>query len=522
MNVENKDSQTTEDKGSTVTHVIGRREANARPFVEALKKGRLNIGKFAMGAAIGLAIANIPIIKDSVVMLSKNASEMTAMAQTNIPATVENISWVDLPQSPFFQAGYLEDGTFEPEMLFERWHSAGIDVEEFPELIELGRFSAPTIMGTDDPMTVERMKEEAVLANEMMMQNWPQAATLLSNKQWLDQHQYTEIDEQTRRQIDDLILYLHEDMQMDEVSGPGNYIDVEGVEHAREIVEMAMRQTGLKSLTLSSPIARNPWHMGNAGNKLIEINDILRDKTGWDGAVLGLGGRVDWVLERPGEMREGTMNYLLKMEDGLSPLKITSGFGAAPHEFWHAFELVMGRKALVSYTGGTVLAQLDGVKGLYVWEGGIPEEVEEKSKVMRIRKHHDAVLTLIDGYEQISSSTPEWMALRELADKKHDKDNGYFLWAEEIMASAFTAQIYKWDVSSIGEPSMHEAKEHEPIFEAVFRAADSMELTKRPTPTLINVKHWAGMVEIFTPSTTITSEDLGGDIMEPSKQPRPR
>lgn len=468
----------------------------------------MSVGRLAVAGAIGVGLSNIPIIKEPAVALGKNAAEVAVMMSTNISATVEDIYWVDLPQSPIFEAGYHEDGSFDPEMLFERWYSAGIDLEDFELFVELGKISAPTIMGTKDPKMVQGMVEDAQKVNAFIEERYPRAVALLSDPDWIEQHQHVDLVEPVRNYLDNLVMTLYQDMEMDEVSGPGKYVDIQGEAHARELAQEAMRETGLRSLRFSSLVARDPWYMGNAAEKLIELNEKLRRKTGWEGAVLGLGGRVDWSLSRPSEMVNGTTKYLLKKEPGHSQLLISSGFGAAPHEFWHALEVVAGRKSLVSHTGRTILSQFDDIR-IQVWDENGSHEIDKEERQMLVKNHHDTVLSIIDGYQEIVSSTPEWMELRELAETDPDiGGTGYFLRAEEVMASAFTSQIYKWDISSPGEPSMYEAEEHEEVFEAVFRAADSMELTKRANPSLINVSSWGKVADLLRPSVAITGETL--------------
>lgn len=483
--------------GKSTTYIIGNRPKAARPINRLLKKASFPINCLVFGAGLALATLYSPV--------GDRIADKINEIRTDIPATPQSISWVELEQTPFMKAGWHE-GTYNLRLMLERWHAAGIPLEDFNEVIRLGRASAPMIMGTDDPNMVQRQQRLAREANRELRERWPQAYEKLSDKSWLEQnYQYVELDAETEAYFEEVIYALATEMELDEVTGDQDFLDIEDAQQARKLVEEAMEKTGLRSLRITSPVAYDPYFMGNAAYKLIQANEQLQQRTGWEGGVLGLGGRVDLVLTQPANASGSTTHLLLRNKD-TSQLTITSGFSSIHHEFWHAFEIVAGRKALVPITGGTIMAQIEALQRGFAWD--TPPDIEIQS--IRVRNYHEVVDAIILANENIKKLSPEWIDLRQRAQDELNTPGDYWLSGQELLASAFTAQIYKYDRNSAGEPGMEDAEKHAPYFDAVFEHAAAMNLTARPqTRSRLNLADWTN--GLFRPTTTLTSESLQHD-----------
>lgn len=423
-----------------------------------------------VGAALGLAAMSGPLSHD--LEGWKLSQQYDAGNTARIEATIAYIHWIDLPQSPFIAAGWTEHGEFSNAYMMERWWAAGVPSSDFNELIMLGRASAPTIMGTRDAAMEAVLAGNARRTNQEMATRWPEAAKRLADPQWLAEHTYVETDEATAQLIDGLEMAIIEEAAIDAVNGNEDYIEVETQAEARAMIERAMEETGLRSLRLSSPWARDPQVMANVAYKLIQSNNELRERTGWDGEVLGLGGRVDMVFAQGGEKFSGATAVPDRIKAGYSRLNITTTFKALPHEWYHGLDYVMAREVLVWGHGSTLAHDLQEMG-----RGWGPDLVLHR---------HGALMDVVEhARTHLQELAPEWKLLRATARQR--LDNPYFEDDAEMMAFAFEAQIRKWETSSMGDPSMDEAERQAPLFDAIFQEAAVLDLTSRAK---INTGAW--------------------------------
>lgn len=453
---------------TTYVEAVGTRPW-AKRALSKVYKGFVNL---SAGAIVGLVALSGPVAHDATGMIRSHVTEGGSSAK--IEATAENIHWLDLPKSPLIEAGWTEHGEFSNVFLMERWWAAGIPAQDFDELLLLGRATAPVIMGTVDPAMEQEFMIKAAQAVEEMASRWPEAIRKLSDPQWLADHTYIETDEHTSRLIEEFEAAIIQEVAIDAVNGNDDYIDVETHEEAKRLMERAMHETGLRSFRMSSPWARDPYVMANVAYKLIQSNEQLRARTGWEGGVLGLGGRVDLVLATGGPEYHGAASAPIKRRDGTSNLWVIANFDTLPHEWFHALDFVIGREVLMWSHGGPLndsLQYADQKWGSYVLH------------------RHGALLEAVNhARKELPKVAPDWAQARKaMLDRSGDD---YWKDHAEMMAFAFTGQIYKWETTSFREPSMHEADLQSPMFDAIFEEAGKLNLTMRLSPTKIDPSSW--------------------------------
>ena len=458
--------------GHLRVEAVGTRPWGGRALKKALdilRPGRA-LTSMTAGAALGLAVMSGPLSHD--IEGWQLSQQYDGSNTARIEATTADIRWVDLPQSPFIAAGWTEHGEFSNAYMMERWWAAGVPSSDFNELIMLGRASAPTIMGTRDAAMEAVLAGNARRTNQEMAARWPEAAKRLADPQWLVAHTYVETDDATAQIIDELEMAIIEEAAIDAVNGNEDYIEVETRAEAQAWVERAMEETGLRSLRLSSPWARDPQVMANVAYKLIQSNNELRARTGWEGGVLGLGGRVDMVFAQFSGEADGAASVPDKIKAGHSRLTVTSTFKALPHEWYHELDYVMAREVLTWGHGGTLTQSL--------------QDMARNWGPDLVLHRHGALMDVVEyARTHLQELAPEWKLLRATARQR--LDNPYFEDDTEMMAFAFEAQIRKWETTSMGDPSMDEAERQAPLFDAIFQEAAVLDLTSRAK---INTGAW--------------------------------
>lgn len=453
-----------------------------RPWAKrALSKVYKGLVTLSAGAIVGLVALSGPVAHDAAGMIRNYTTDGGSTAK--IEATKENIHWLAMPKSPLMEAGWTEHGEFSNSFLMERWWAAGIPAQDFDELLRLGRATAPVIMGTSDQAMEQAFIAKATQAVEEMANRWPEATRLLSDPQWLAEHTYIEPDEATTRTIEEFEAAIIQEVAIDAVNGNDDYVDVESHEQAYKLMERAMRETGLRSLRVSAPWARDPYVMANVAYKLIQANEQLQARTGWTGGVLGLGGRVDLVLATGGQDYYGVTSTPAKRQDGVSNLLMIANFETLPHEWFHALDFIIGREVLLWSLGGPLNDSLqftDQKWGSYVLH------------------RHGALLDAVNhARKELPKVAPGWAHARLVKFQR----SGDIYWDDdaEMMAFAFTGQIYKWETTSFREPSMHEADLQSPMFDKIFEEAGKLNLTMRLNPTKVNPSSWNVSWQSSTP-----------------------
>lgn len=432
-------------------------------------------------AVVGLVALSGPVAHDAAGMIRNHVTDGGSTAK--IEATMENIHWLSLPKSPLIEAGWTEHGEFSNAFLMERWWAAGIPTKDFDELFRFGRATAPVIMGTADPAMEQEFIAKATQAVKEMAKRWPDATRLLSDPQWLAEHTYIEPDEHTTRIIEEFEAAIIQEVAIDAVNGNDDYVDVESHAQANRLMERAMQETGLRSFRMSSPWARDPYVMANVAYKLIQANEQLQARTGWAGGVLGLGGRVDLVLATGGQDYYGATSTPGKRQEGVSNLLMIANFETLPHEWFHALDFVIGREVLM-------------------WSHGVPlndslQFTDQKWGSYVLHRHGALLEAVNHARKELPKVAPDWAQAR--LTKFQSSGDDYWNDDAEMMAFAFTGQIYKWETTSSREPSMHEADLQSPMFDAIFEEAGKLNLTMRLNPTKVNLSSWKVTRQSSTP-----------------------
>lgn len=110
-------------------------------------------------------------------MLEKSGLKDELHAYRNPVAAVESapqlIQWVQLPSSPFLEAGRQPDGTISIHHMLHAWNDAGLSHALVPSVIQRVNLLRPTLLGRADPVLELQLQTEAAKAARELADRHP-------------------------------------------------------------------------------------------------------------------------------------------------------------------------------------------------------------------------------------------------------------------------------------------------------------------------------------------------------------
>ena len=232
---------------------------------------------------------------------------------------------------------------------------------------------------------------------------------------------------------------------------------------------------GLRSLQLSL-LAGHTSHVGmDVAHFLEDGNHQLQQRLKWEGAVMGLGGRVDVVLDRgmPGDYYAVTHSGLVyNREVAQRPQVIIQGQpNSYFHELGHALDIVMARQAYQFNARANTLTQSMEDLETSFW----PD-----LKIRRDTTMEPILERVLDG---LVSRAPDWQ--KALERQALDSGKDYWTRRQEALAFALAGQLGVLDPQEPWRaPSAKEADAQAPVFDRFFADLKPLNLGARAGETL--------------------------------------
>lgn len=256
-------------------------------------------------------------------------------------------------------------------------------------------------------------------------------------------------------------------------------------EAARQRLQAAVDTTGLAQLRISPALVDSPERADALAKRLVGIQDVLSERLGVTGPLLGLAGRVKLELSLPTEL--DTHGQVVEAERGVI---MRSTLAALPHENYHALVAVMSQHNEAetvkmmgetmqrlrtvatpeerSHIAGETRAQFERYMEGKKFSATTRQELRQASdrdpewdRLYRLLLEKEGLaeedartalmmaMAVSPGYEAQHGSNPRWASLRRVVgvylQSSEDLDvalsGTYLSNDEEILAAAYAAQV---------------------------------------------------------------------------------
>lgn len=307
-------------------------------------------------------------------------------------------------------------------------------------------------MGVRDPLLETKLIKEAQAASQRLADTYPQVIERLASQSI--QAEPNPTMEGPWRDVIDALNSQRADPSRAPMQPNAT------MEQARQALVNAAGHAGLRALRVPLGNWQSPAHFHNLADGLELANQELQRATGWEGRVLGLGGRIELALGEPLRRDDrGAEGMAFGGRDGR--VQIIAQWKTLGHEWGHGLDYVLGRQLFGER--GTLSDGLGAAAGSQ-WN-----------------QAHDAMI----------QASGHWQALREQAALNPRGAGGYWLDRSEAMAYAFSAwltrtqapQVLHEDTLSRSEreqpfrsPSASETQAQAPIFDALFSSLGKLDL----------------------------------------------
>ncbi len=249
------------------------------------------------------------------------------------------IQWVESPENPFLEAACSFPDPCNGLVALARWKNAGLPAGEVPNVLMLTRGTLPGLLGRKDAVLQkewETLAKDSVAALKASYPNvWAAlrrnaSAPMDRSQAFLLLHRAPEWSS-LLTQPD--LLEGFASLGSSEGEPPVTWVD------ARQALEVAVQETGLRSVRLPIQAFFDPAEMMTSAHRLRQINAELQQATGWKGGVLGLNGTVELTLQKPSS--PGIAGEV--SPDASGRLQMMTRWGAVAHEWFHAYDFVVQR-----------------------------------------------------------------------------------------------------------------------------------------------------------------------------------
>ena len=447
----------------------------SRPTEQRAIKKRLNLGFIFKWAARGqgalivaAALAFGPLGSDTVGLIE---SYNTRGASSDlIEATAEEVQEVRLPSSPFVEAGRFKDGNLGLQRMVALWERAGLSHDDMLQVAKLHDPLGPAWVGTRDPGKIKELQRQAGVALATLEADYPEAWKKLSDRQWVAKNSTAPTTKSSRDVVRHLAreVYFPEDTE-NRKRYPGQ---MDNTEESRRAVGIAMKQAGFRSLQRSFLQGHTAAGMMDTAHWLVSSNQKLLERTKWTGAVMGLGGRVDVVVNRgkPGEYYAAATPKLVydRAVQQRAQVIILGQPASYFHELAHALDFVLARQSYHFNTNANTLSESMHELNDSMWKG---------LKWRRDGGVEQAMGRVMAG---LGAAAPDWQAAR--SQEARDSGNDYWTRHNEAFAFAFAGQMGQKDQEGDPwrTPSQRESQQQAALFDRLFADLERLDLGGRP------------------------------------------
>lgn len=254
---------------------------------------------------------------------------------------------LELPKSPFLEAGRRSDGSIDSELMEARFRAAGLRPRQAVDIASHLLPLSTNIIAVDDPAFEAILQGEARQAADYLEKSYPKAALALSGPNPPTHYDYDDrwVDFQVR-------MIWMSSYHKPRISPAPNK---EKMPAAHAALLEAVRTSGLRALRVAPSDLSDPASIKRLAARINEANQGLQRATGWTGGVLGLGGRLELTVGAPitGDVDGVTVSAMRS-----DRLRITGQPHSLGHEWFHVLDFTMARRVFAAPTHETLSAQL--------------------------------------------------------------------------------------------------------------------------------------------------------------------
>lgn len=340
------------------TWVAGAKPARERRAAQwlghALRQGLVGV---VLVAAMATATAGRG---PDVPALPHDRTDAVAMATAQLVPTAIDRRAKDLPW-------VLPSGQVDGGRLLDFWKEGGVTPEQAAQLLNVLVITQSPVVTQTDAARQRVERQVARTAGILDVRTREQAAAFLTAHgtdalAWqgiLHSSEAVNNDPGERFTWPDVLNYWHRlsPDRLDEANseprttGWGIDPQAQDMASARADLVAAVAESGLASLRVPLPAWNDAANVRNVAQRVRESNALLQQVTGWEGPVLGLGGRVEWTVYNP-------LNLGATFHRSAQETIVLSGWEDLPHEWFHALDYAL-RTAPVDLdaSGGATLTQ---------------------------------------------------------------------------------------------------------------------------------------------------------------------
>lgn len=374
---------------------------------------------------------------------------------------------------PALEAGKDARGQWEPLRMVEQWQAQGMDGEL--AWLEWEAVQAAVEQARQDPH--QRAYETALAQWMPVLEEVRSWEALAKNPRPVSER----LDAERQALLyQDLRWEIEEWRQR--MASPSTTVARTQAQAQAELAA-AMEETGLRSITFAWNQVASPQALFETAQRLRQANAALEKATGWQGQVLGLSGRLEWVMGSPDQRHAAKAAVKL---DNSGRYQMVSDWGSLSHEWFHVFDYAAARVGIVRPEGATLSRELRPLRQFHA---------PAQPLVQAMKQLHEG---LTDG-------SPRWQAEREHANEI--TQTRYWTRPSEVIAfafenfvagqqpgSAFAISDHARDnpMESHRYPRASEGAGHAPLFQAFFAAAEPMALHIDTGPGgALGMNHWS-------------------------------
>lgn len=443
-----------------------------RPLEQRAAKmglGRLvrAITRGSTAALVIFGLATGPFASDTLGLLQSYHTQ--GASAERLPASPEMVHEVVLPSSPFVEAARWEDGNVDLRRMVNLWSLTGLSPNQMLDVAKRHAALGPTWLGTHDPMEELKFQLRAQQALTELRTEYPHSWNQLSDPQWVAQNANLPTTDAAAEVIRHLVNEVKfPDWVENRPRAPDDYDDTA---QATARVAQAMKTSGLRSLQLSFVAGHTARGLMDTAVFLEQTNQKLIDFTGWSGPVMGLGGRIDVVID-PGDPNSHhavtTTRLAIDRQAIQRPnVSIHGQPSSYFHELGHALDFVLAREAYMLNINAHSLSKAIGTLNEGMWSN---------LKLRRNSQVEQAMAQVLDGLPQ---QAPAWQSAREAT--AHRTGRGYWVDPTEGFGFALAAQFIPFDQEEPWRsPSPEESAQQRPLLVQFFKDIEHLNLTARP------------------------------------------
>lgn len=390
-------------------------------------------------------------------------AQSVSLHSTNISTQTEksNVHWLKMPTTPFLDVGQTANGSVDPQKMFAAWNAAGLSEDDAIQVIGHITSITPVIMGVEDAALEQQFIDEAQEMVDQLKSKFPDAHEKLQ-----DQRVFTSVQWPSATAA----------WSGSKMDAPSKLVStVVDMSAAKLTMELSVKSTGFHAVRIPWSNWESPQHIDLLAQGLEHANREISQATGLSGQVLGLSGRVEMLLGKITSVRfDGAEGHVLAASNGR--LQLSSQWNRMAHEWFHAFDYVVGRLSSSNM------------------KDTMSDQVHRHEKNMTEETTHSWSSTLT-ALEHLS---PNWTRNRQQAFEKTNM--AYWIDPSEGMAFAFSAYAnrnYKLNVLADDDmdammstepfrsPSVSESFAQRPMWEQLFVQMKSLNITTGQPPDLL-------------------------------------